>query len=64
MMRIEKLRKIVSEKQASKIDGVLVDTFTASAIVQIYDSAGAVVQGVIETAGIEKVAKIALGIAR
>jgi len=34
---IEKVRKIVDEKQAMKIDGVTVDMFTASAITQIYD---------------------------
>jgi|TARA_R110002020_G_scaffold257524_4_gene471217 hypothetical protein len=34
---IDKVKKIASEKQAMKIDGVLVDMFTASAISQIYD---------------------------
>lgn len=34
---IEKMRKIVADKQAMKINGVMVDMFTASAVVQIYD---------------------------
>ena len=34
---IDKIKDIVSKKSASKIDGVTVDLFTASAISQIYD---------------------------
>ena len=34
---IEKMREIVSKKQAMKVSGVMVDMFTASAVVQIYD---------------------------
>lgn len=34
---IEALRKIVSEHQAAKINEVLVDGFSASAIIQVYD---------------------------
>lgn len=34
---IEKVKEIVNKKQAMKIDGVMVDMFTASAIAQIYD---------------------------
>ena len=34
---IDKIKDIVSKKSASKIDGVTVDMFTASAISQIYD---------------------------
>jgi hypothetical protein len=34
---IDKVKQIVSKKQAMKIDGVMVDMFTASAISQIYD---------------------------
>ena len=64
MTRIETLRKILADKQACKVDGILVDTFTANVIVQIYDSAGAFVQGVIETAPIERVAAIALGVGK
>lgn len=34
---IAKVKEIVAKKQAMKIDGVMVDMFTASAIAQIYD---------------------------
>lgn len=35
--RIGEFRKILSEHQAARIDGYLVDHFSASAVVQIYD---------------------------
>lgn len=34
---IEKLRLIVKERQANRVNGVLVDLFSASAVVQVYD---------------------------
>jgi hypothetical protein len=34
---IASMRKIVADKQAMKVDGVMVDMFTASAVTQIYD---------------------------
>ncbi len=36
---IERMRLIVKECQANRIDGVLVDLFTASCCVQVYDAA-------------------------
>ncbi len=36
--RIEKIRKIVNEHQASRIEGLLVDSFTASMLVVIHDA--------------------------
>lgn len=36
-VRIRQLRKIVEEKTAEEIDGVLVDLFSASAAVNVYD---------------------------
>ncbi len=36
--RIEALKRIVEQKQYAKIDGIMVDLFSASAIVQIYDA--------------------------
>lgn len=36
--KITQLRKIVADCQHAKIDGVLVDLFTASAVVQVYDA--------------------------
>ena len=38
MTNIQKCREIVETKTARRIDGVLVDTFTASAIVTVYDA--------------------------
>lgn len=38
MDRIDQFRKIVEEKQAGKIDGVTVDLFSASAVVQLHDA--------------------------
>jgi hypothetical protein len=35
--RIRRLRKIVEERQAGKVDGRMVDGYTASAIIQVYD---------------------------
>lgn len=34
---IDRLRKIVADKQAARVDGVLVDLFSASVAVQVYD---------------------------
>jgi hypothetical protein len=34
---INKMKKIVKDKQAMKIDGVMVDLYTASAVTKIYD---------------------------
>ena len=36
--RIAAIRKIVEEHQYAKIDGVMVDGFTASGIIQLYDA--------------------------
>lgn len=36
--KIEKCREIAAEHQAERIDGVLMDSFTASAVVQVYDA--------------------------
>lgn len=36
--KIQKCREIVKEHQAEEIDGVLMDAFTASAVVQVYDA--------------------------
>lgn len=35
---IDACRKIVAEKQAAKVNEVMVDLFSASAIVQVYDA--------------------------
>lgn len=36
--RIAAVRRIVSERQYAKVDGVMVDLFSASAIVAVYDA--------------------------
>jgi len=36
--RIEALRRIVSDSQHATVEGVLVDLFTASAMVQVFDA--------------------------
>lgn len=36
--KLQKCRDIVAEHQAEDIDGVLMDAFTASAVVQVYDA--------------------------
>ena len=36
--RIEAIRRIVSESQYAKVDGVMVDLFSASAIIRVYDA--------------------------
>ena len=38
LYKIDGCRDIVSRKQYAKIDGVMVDLFTASAIVAVYDA--------------------------
>ena len=57
--RLTKLRKIVSDHQAAKIDGVLVDALTADVIVKCYVRGGDVTRRVIESKPIHKVAACA-----
>jgi len=60
MSRIEKLQKIVAEKQYAKIDGVIVDAFTAQHILQCYEAGNDKTKRIIETARIQDVGEIAL----
>lgn len=60
MNRIEQLRKIVADHQCAKIDGVLVDTFTASVILACYEAAAPNAKTIIETGSIEKVGAVSL----
>ncbi|HUV11827.1 MAG TPA: hypothetical protein VMX12_12690 [Acidimicrobiia bacterium] len=41
MAQIDQFRKIVDEQAATEIDGVLVDLFSASAVVQVHDALSA-----------------------
>jgi len=38
MTKIQQLKKIVADCQHAKVDGVDVDLFTASAVVQVHDA--------------------------
>ena len=57
---IDKIKDIVSKKSASKIDGVTVDIFTASAISQIYDKVNDANKKKMEKLPITKLAALAM----
>ena len=57
---IDKIKDIVSKKSASKIDGVTVDMFTASAISQIYDKVNDANKKKMEKLPITKLAALAM----
>jgi len=59
MSTMDKVRKIVQDKSAAKIDGVMVDLFTASAIVQIYDKVNDANKAKMDNAKIAALANIA-----
>ena len=56
---IDKVKEIASKKQAMKIDGVMVDSFTASAISQIYDKVNDATKKKMEKLPITKLANLA-----
>ena len=57
---IDKIKDIVSKKKATKIDGVTVDMFTASAISQIYDKVNDANKKKMEKLPITKLAALAM----
>ena len=57
---IDKVKDIVKRKSAAKIDGVLVDLFTASAISQIYDKVNPMNKKKMERLPIKKLASAAM----
>ena len=57
---IDKIKDIVSKKQAMKIDGVMVDSFTASAISQIYDKVNDANKKKMDSLPITKLANLAM----
>jgi len=57
---IDKVKEIASKKQAMKIDGVMVDSFTASAISQIYDKVNDATKKKMEKLPITKLANLAM----
>lgn len=60
--RIAALRRIVKQKQYAKIDGVLVDLFSASAIVKVYDALSAANKKKLASLPVPKMAKISLSL--
>jgi len=60
--RIAAFRKIVEEKQYAKIDGCMVDLFSASAVVQVYDALSPENQKKYAGYTADKMAKIAFGL--
>ena len=61
---IDKVKQVASKKQAMKIDGVTVDTFTASAISQIYDKVNDANKKKMEKLPITKLASLAMKMLR
>ena len=62
MTRIEKLRKIVANRQHDKVDNIFVDLYTASSILTCYEAGSPRVKKIIEDAPLVKVAQLALKI--
>jgi hypothetical protein len=58
--RIAALRQIVADRQYAKVDGVLVDLWTAQAVVACYEAGSDRTRRIIETAPLEKVVALAL----
>ena len=57
---VDKVKQVASKKQAMKIDGVMVDTFTASAISQIYDKVSDANKKKMDKLPITKLANLAM----
>lgn len=57
---IEQCRKIVAERQYAKVNEVMVDGYSASAIVQVYDAINEQNRAKLETLPVHKVASICL----
>lgn len=56
---IDKMQGIVADMQAAEIDGVLVDLFTASAVVQIYAKVNDVNKAKMQDMSAEQLANVA-----
>ncbi len=57
--RIAALRRIVAEKQYAKIDGMMVDLFSASSIIGVYDALNEVNQAKYRELPVNRMATIA-----
>lgn len=62
--RIAAIRRIVDEKDYAKVDGVMVDLFSASAIVQVYDALNPQNQEKYRSLHVAKMAKIAFALVK
>jgi hypothetical protein len=60
MSRIDALRRIVADRQYTKVEGILVDLWTAQAVVACYEAGSDRTKRVIESAPLEQVAALAL----
>ena len=60
MTRIELLRRIVSDRQYAEVEGMTVDLFTASAMVQVFDALSPDMQAKFERLPLAKVALFAM----
>lgn len=58
-MNIAAIRQIVQTGQMAKVDGFRVDTFSASAIVQVYDALSPANQAKYAAMSVEKAADVA-----
>ena len=56
---IEKMQEVVANKQAAEVNGVLVDLFTASAVVQVYDQVNDVNKAKMQDMSAEQLANVA-----
>ena len=61
---IAKVREIATTKGASKVDGFMVDTFSASAIIQIYDKVNDANKAKMDKLKVDKLAEIAFKLMR
>jgi len=57
---LEACQKVVAEKQFTKVDGVLLDLFTASAIVQVHGALSPTNQAKFAVLPLTKMASVAL----
>lgn len=60
MARIAAIRRIVEHHQYEKIDGLMVDGFTASAILQVYEAVNETNQAKLRKLPIPKMASVCL----
>ena len=62
MARMAAIRRIVEQHQYEKIDGLMVDGFTASIILQVYDAINETNQVKLRNLPIRKIASVCLGL--